>query len=85
MEENVFKGLEYILSYPAGFNEEKKYPLILFLHGAGTRGESIDILRNNKCFLNLMKRKDEREYILVAPHCRKGDWSEFMAIVLELM
>ena len=47
MEVKVFEGLEYLISYPDGFQEDKKYPLVIFLHGAGTRGEEIDRLKRN--------------------------------------
>ena len=38
MEEKICEGLKYLIYYPKGFQEDKKYSLILFLHGAGTRG-----------------------------------------------
>ena len=30
--------LNYRILYPEGFSEDKEYPLVLFLHGAGERG-----------------------------------------------
>jgi len=85
MEEKIFEGLKYLISYPEGFREDKKYPLILFLHGAGTRGEMTERLRKNNCVLNLLKRQDARGYILVAPLCPKGDWFEWMNHLLHLV
>ena len=73
MQEKMFEGLEYLVSYPEGFQEEKKYPLVIILHGAGTRGKPIDALRNNPAVVNLLKRQDARGYILLAPHCKSGD------------
>jgi len=39
----VFKStngdLNYRIFYPEGFDESKKYPVLLFMHGAGERGE----------------------------------------------
>ena len=37
MQEKMFEGLEYLISYPEGFEEDKKYPLVIILHCAGTR------------------------------------------------
>ena len=37
-----FEGLNYLISYPKGFSEDKKYPLVIFLHGAGERGTDIE-------------------------------------------
>ncbi len=85
MEVKVFEGLEYLISYPDGFQEDKKYPLVIFLHGAGTRGEEIDRLKRNACVQNLLKRQDARGYILLAPHCKSGDWNERMALLIRLV
>ena len=35
----IYNKLTYVISYPENFNEDAKYPVILHLHGAGTRGE----------------------------------------------
>ena len=58
MEEKIFEELKYLISYPEGFREDGKYPLILFLHGAGTRSETTEILRNNASLLNIKKQQD---------------------------
>ena len=30
VEERVFEGLKYLISYPEGFQEDRKYPLVIF-------------------------------------------------------
>lgn len=85
MDEKVFEGLKYLISYPKDFKEDQKYPMVLFLHGAGTRSEGTEILKKNSCFMNLQKRQDARGYILVAPLCQRGDWNEWMAILIRLV
>lgn len=42
-----YKKLKYILSLPDGYEKGKKYPVIFFLHGAGTRGDGFDKLAEN--------------------------------------
>lgn len=84
MEERVFEELRYLISYPEGFREDKQYPLVIFLHGAGTRGDDISRLQNNSCVQNLMKRQNERGYILLAPLCTKGNWNEWMATLIRM-
>ena len=32
MEEKIFEGLTYLISYPKGFDEDKKHPLVILLH-----------------------------------------------------
>ncbi len=31
--------LQYRIMYPENFSEDEEYPVVLFLHGAGERGE----------------------------------------------
>ena len=85
MEEKIFEKLKYLISYPEGFQEDKKYPLVVFLHGAGTRSETTDILRKNASFTNIWKRQDARNYILLAPLCQNGDWFAWMTPLLHLV
>lgn len=85
LDEKQFKNLTYLLSYPENFSESKSYPLVIFLHGAGTRCETTELLRNNISFLNLQKRQTERGYILLAPLCSVNNWNEVMSSVIELV
>ena len=50
MEKFQLGKLKYVIQYPEGFLEDKKYPVILFLHGAGTRGNDISKLESNPFF-----------------------------------
>ena len=85
MEERIFEGLKYLISCPKGFRESQKYPLVIFLHGAGTRSESTERLSQNISLSNILRRQDERGYILLAPLCSRGDWNEWMSTLLSLI
>lgn len=85
MEEKNLDGLTYLISYPEGFSEDKKYPLVVFLHGRGARTPTTEKLRNSTCIANLTKRQHERGYILLAPHCPRGDWNEWMMLLIRLV
>lgn len=85
MEEKIFEGLKYLIYYPKDFQKDKKYPLILFLHGAGMRGETTERLRKNASIQNLLKRQDERSYVLLAPLCKRGNWYECMSVLVRLV
>ena len=85
MEEKIFEELKYLIYYPKEFNEDKKYPLLIFLHGAGTRSDSTDKLAKNGNLVNIVNRQDERGYIIIAPLCQKGDWNEWMSALLGLI
>ena len=71
----TYKNEEFAYSFwtyvPQDLQAGEKLPLILFLHGAGERGEDLDILFNNgapKCF----KENPPVRAILVAPQCPNG-------------
>ena len=87
MEERIFEEVKYLISYPDGFSEDKKYPLVVFLHGAGTRAETTEKLYKNTCLLNIQKRQTERGYIVLAPLCPLSmfSWNELMASLLRLI
>lgn len=84
MEEKIYEGLKYLISYPEGFREDQKYPLVLFLHGAGSRSETTEILRRNLCLSNIRKRQDARGFLLLAPLCSGVTWNEWMTPLLHL-
>ncbi len=83
-KENNFEGLKYVISYPEDFCEDKKYPLVVFLHGAGTRCDDIEVLKRNNCFVNIQKRQS-RGFILLAPLCSVHNWNEVMQTLISLV
>ena len=85
MEEKIFEGLKYLISYPEGFQGNKQYPLVLFLHGAGGRSDTTDRLRKNSSVNNLLKRQNARGYILIVPLCHRGTWNEWMSVLVHLV
>lgn len=85
MEENIFEGLKYLLSFPKGFRQDQKYPLIIFLHGAGTRSDSLERLGRNANVGRLLERQDARGYLLLAPLCPNADWNEWMKPLVGLV
>ena len=85
MEEKNFEGLTYLISYPKGFREDQKYPLVILLHGAGSREETTESLRNHGCLKRILNRQDERNYVLLAPLCKRGTWNEWMLLLVRLV
>lgn len=68
--------MPYRILYPENFSEEKKYPLVLFLHGAGERGDNNEdqLMHSN----DLLNRENLKEHpaIVIFPQCPKDDyWS----------
>lgn len=74
-DEGTAFSLPYRLLRPRATTEAARYPLVIFLHGAGERGE--DNLAQLKYFPTWMAADEAREqypcYVL-APQCRTGKW-----------
>lgn len=62
--------LPYRILYPENYDPSKKYPLILFLHGAGERGNDNEkqLVHGSRLFLNAENRKNFPA-IVVFPQC----------------
>jgi len=63
--------LNYQILYPKNYNKNKKYPLVLFLHGAGERGYDNEkqLTHGSKLFLDKNNRK-KYPAIVVFPQCK---------------
>ena len=85
MEEKLFDELRYLISYPEGFREDEKYPLVIFLHGRGARSASTEKLHRYTSLQHLLARQNRRGYILLAPHCASGNWCEWMKHLIRLL
>lgn len=69
--------LPYRILYPDGFKKGKKYPIVLFLHGAGERGNDnmSQLIHGSKLFADPANRK-KFPAIVVFPQCmRESYWS----------
>lgn len=78
LEKRVYKNAEgetlpYRLWKPENYDPAKKYPLILFLHGAGERGDDNEAQLKNDEFLTLVLDPDHPA-ILIAPQCPRDSW-----------
>lgn len=66
-------GLRYIEALPENFDENKKYPIILSLHGAGTRGGDITLLYDNE-LLRYANKNPDFPFVVIAPLSEDDTW-----------
>lgn len=68
--------LEYL---PGKYSQEKKYPLVLFLHGAGERGDGsfhgLDTLYSHGPFKLIVEQDWKHEAVVISPQSSSGWFS----------
>jgi predicted peptidase len=62
--------LDYLLHLPDdyGSDTDQRWPLILFLHGMGERGDDLDLIRVHG-IPKVVEERDEFPFITVSPQC----------------
>jgi len=67
--------LPYRILYPVDFDSSKKYPLILFLHGSGERGNDNEkqLANGGDFFLDQINQKMVKA-VVIAPQCPAGGY-----------
>ncbi|MDO5969434.1 prolyl oligopeptidase family serine peptidase [Flavivirga aquimarina] len=74
--------LQYRIMFPKDFDESKQYPLVLFLHGAGERGNNNEtqLVHGSTLFAN-EKNRNDFPAIVIFPQCPKDDyWSNVKVV-----
>ncbi len=71
--------LNYRILYPENYSQGKKFPVLLFLHGSGERGNDNEkqLLHGSDLFLNPSNR-EKYPAIVLFPQCPEGkSWASF--------
>lgn len=63
--------MEYWASLPDGYDEKESWPLMLFLHGAGERGDNLAKVKIHGP-PKLVAKGKKFPFIVVSPQCKKG-------------
>lgn len=89
MSREVDVKLNYLLYLPKDYNEDKAWPLMVFLHGAGERGNNLEQVKLHGP-PKLIAEGQDFEFIIVSPQCPADKWwvgmdSHIIALVDEMM
>ena len=77
---NGGESLPYRFLLPENYSSEKEYPLIIFLHGAGERGDDneLQLFHGSDLFLD-KKFREKYPAIVVFPQCPlEGYWATIL-------
>jgi predicted peptidase len=73
LDAQVHVSLNYLLYLPPGYERQDKWPLVLFLHGAGERGDILDRVKLHGP-PKLIEKGKQFPFIIVSPQCPSGHW-----------
>jgi predicted peptidase len=74
-------SLQYLLFLPQDYrqNESRKWPLMIFLHGAGERGTNIDLVTVHGP-PKIVKEKPDFPFVVISPQCPPGQTWDIEAL-----
>ncbi len=78
--------LKYLLHLPDGYNQEagRHWPVILFLHGAGERGQNLELVLKHG-IPRIVEEMQDFPFITIAPQCPMDTWWSDHFPVLDVL
>jgi len=87
-EKQITKTLScnYLLFLPEDYGQKKqRWPLIMFLHGAGERGDDLKKVKVHGPPM-IVENKKDFPFIVVSPQCPTGDWwTDKVEVLINLL
>ena len=81
-KEGVTTWADYLLYLPPKYNTDRQWPLVVFLHGAGDRGQDLEIVRRAG-LPRQIEEGEQFEFILLSPQCPANrNWSPELIVEL---
>jgi len=77
VEGSVTRKLDYLLYVPESYDAsaDKEWPLLVFLHGAGERGDDLELVKKHGPPKKIAAG-ESMPLIVASPQCPKDDWWE---------
>jgi predicted peptidase len=83
LETQVPVQMDYLLYLPADYEEQESWPLLLFLHGKGERGDDLELVKKHGPPKLIAEGRDF-PFIVVCPQCPADQWWESIELVALL-
>jgi len=86
MEVQVPIQIQYLLYLPKEYDQQPSWPLLLFLHGAGERGDDLELVKKHGP-PKLIAAGQQFPCMVVSPQCPRNQWWEpvhLLALLDEL-
>lgn len=81
LESKVDVTLDYWLYLPDDYANQEKWPLLLFLHGAGERGDDLEMVKVHGPPKLIEKEGKKFPCLVVSPQCPENRWWEPLELV----
>ncbi len=75
LDVTVKVGMDYLLALPKNYDQQDSWPMVLFLHGAGERGDDLELVKKHGPPKLIGEGKDF-PFIVVSPQCPNDVWWE---------
>ena len=85
-ESDIYYNFKYAQYLPKDFDGKKEYPLVLFLHGAGERGDDLELATNHGYMKYVREEGKEYPFICIAPQCPLNKyWGCYMESLIAFL
>ncbi|MCL4551928.1 MAG: phospholipase, partial [Bacteroidetes bacterium] len=64
-------NLNYLLYLPKDYDSKDKWPLMIFLHGSGERGNDLELVKRNGP-PKLVEEGKDFPFVIISPQCPNG-------------
>ena len=75
--------MKYLIYLPKDYDQKDSWPVLLFLHGSGERGDNLDLVKKHGP-PKLIGAGKQFPFIVVSPQCPNGRWWEAVELATLL-
>ena len=84
IESKRYCAIKYLACFPNDFSNGKTYPVIIHLHGSGSRGTDIEILKN-QAIIQYAQEENDFPFVMFLPQCKEKYWEDVFEQLKKLI